>query len=90
MKIKMKMEDKLIRIQFEMPEEKVNEIQNMMDEAGVKTRREFFNNALSLLAWAIRERQTGRTIASINESEQKYKELYMPILENAVRSKVKV
>jgi hypothetical protein len=84
------MEDKLIRIQFEMPEEKVKEIEDMMAEAGVKTRRDFFNNALSLLAWAIRERQTGRTIASMDESEQRYKELYMPILENAVRPRVKV
>ncbi|MFQ6056242.1 MAG: hypothetical protein ACE5J3_09725 [Methanosarcinales archaeon] len=42
-----------------------------------------FNYALTLLKWAIREREKGNRIASIDEKNGKYKEIEMPILETA-------
>jgi metal-responsive CopG/Arc/MetJ family transcriptional regulator len=84
------MGERLVRIQFEIPEEKVREIERWMAEGGVKTRRDFFNNAISLLIWAMQERKKGRIIASVDENEKKYKEVLMPILENISRSKAEV
>lgn len=74
-------EDK-VRIQFDLPKKKVNDLDRLMKEGGIETRRELFNNALSLLEWAIKQRKGGRTIASINENENTYRELDMPILGN--------
>jgi hypothetical protein len=70
----------MIRIQFELPEEKVRELEALMREAHISTRKDLFNNALTLFEWAVQERQSGRTIASVDEHNKKYKELVMPSL----------
>ncbi len=67
------------RIQLNMTEEKVHEIEAAMETTGVKTKKEFFNLALSLLQWAIKEKKSGRIIASLDEDNNKLKEIVMPI-----------
>lgn len=66
------------RIQLEMPEDKVDAMEALMAETGVKTKKEFLNLALSFLQWAIQEKKGGRIIASVDEKENKYKEVIMP------------
>jgi hypothetical protein len=73
-------ENPMVRIQFELPEEKVKELEALMREAQISTRKDLFNNALTLFEWALQERKTGRTIASVDEHNKKYKELVMPAL----------
>ena len=51
-----------------------------MAASGIKTKKEFFNNALTFLEWAIKEKKAGRTIASIDETAHSYKEIVMPAL----------
>jgi hypothetical protein len=68
-----------MRVQLDMPEEKVQEIERIMAESGVKTKKEFFNLAMSLLKWAIQEKKDGKIIASVDEKEDKYKELMLPV-----------
>jgi hypothetical protein len=68
------------RVQFELPENKIKELETLMEEAGIRTKKDLFNNALSLLEWAIKERREGRIIASIDEKNHKYKEVIMPLL----------
>ena len=75
-----------MRIQIELPEDNVNELKALMSEAHVDTYKELFSNALTLLNWAVREVKAGRSIASVNEEDMKYKELVMPILQAAARS----
>lgn len=70
----------MVRIQFELPEEKVKELEQLMKAARITTRKDLFNNALTLFEWAIQERQSGRSIASVDEDNKKYKELVMPAL----------
>ena len=70
----------MVRIQFELPEEKVKELEAIMAEARITTKKDLFNNALTLWEWAVQERQNGRTIASVDEDNKKYKELVMPAL----------
>ncbi len=68
------------KIQIELSEEKVEELDVLKRELNLRTKKELFNNALSLLKWAAKEVKSGRIIASMDEESQKYKELCMPIL----------
>lgn len=70
----------MIRIQFELPEEKIAELKILMKESGIKTRKDLLNNALMLLEWAVNEKRQGRTIISIDEKKNRHKEILMPIL----------
>lgn len=68
------------RIQFELSEDRVKELEGLMREAGIVTRKDLFNNALTLFEWAVREKKAGRIVASIDENSHRYKELVMPSL----------
>lgn len=70
------------RIQFELDGDRNKDLERLMEEVGVRTRKEFFNYALSLLKWAIEERRRGRRIASIDSENGRIKELEMPIFSN--------
>ena len=78
-----------VRIQFELSVEKVRELEKLMAEAEVPTKKDFINNALTLLVWAIEETRAGRVIASLDQSSKHYKELVMPLLSN-ISSKKRV
>lgn len=69
-----------MRLQLDLPESKVTELKALMQETGAQSYRDFFNNALTLTKWAIREVEDGRIIASLDERSGQYKELVMPIL----------
>ena len=71
---------KMVRIQIEMPEDKVKGIESLMELSGIRTKKELFNVALSLFQWALKERGAGRIIASVDEEKDKYKEIVLPIL----------
>jgi hypothetical protein len=68
----------MIRIQLDLPEERVRELDEVMRTAQITTRKDLFNSALTFLAWALSERDKGRVIASLDESTGGYKELVMP------------
>ena len=68
------------RLQIDFDSEKMREIEALMKEAKVSTKKEFVNWALTLLKWAIKERRAGRIIASVDEAKDSYKELELPIL----------
>jgi hypothetical protein len=73
---------KTLKIQIEMPEDKFISIMKKAQEGGIITRKELFNNALSLLDWAFTERKLNRMIASIDRNEKKVREIVMPIFSN--------
>lgn len=60
-------------------------LEELKAATGSRTHKELFNNAITLLGWAIEQRQNGRIIASMDESNRNYKELQMPALEFASR-----
>ena len=76
-------EASMTRIQLELPEERVQELERLMGETGIQTKKDLLNDALTLFQWAVRERQAGRMIASVDETNQRYKELAMSSLERA-------
>lgn len=72
-----------MRLQFDVTPERAKELDLLMRKCGVESRKDLFNNALTLLEWAIGEVENGKEIASVNEREQKYRILQMPVFRNA-------
>jgi len=66
------------RLQLDMQDESMKELDALVKQTGMKTRSQLFNVALSFYEWALRELSAGRIIASVDEVEQKYKEVEMP------------
>lgn len=74
------------RIQFEVPIDRLQELENLMNKAGIATKKELLNNALTLLEWVIGEKARGHSIASVDETQKRFKELAMPIFSNIKRT----
>lgn len=70
----------VIRLQFEIDEEWLNELEQLRNLGGLRTKKELLNNALTLLRWAVKQRQNGRTIVSVS-ADGSERELEMPYLE---------
>lgn len=74
---------KKVRVQFDLTEDKVNEIQEIMDKSGMSSRKDVFNTALTLLEWAIDESEQGHDIAAIDRAKKEFFSLRMPVLDTA-------
>jgi hypothetical protein len=68
------------RIQFEVNEDRVEDIEELKHKLDLRTKTDLMNNALALLSWAVKQKEEGRKIASIDEQENSYRELVMPSL----------
>lgn len=73
-----------VRVQVDFDDRRIKELDALMETCGIATRKELLNNALTLFEWAVQQVLQGRMIASVNEAEQKYRELQMPVLSAAV------
>ncbi|MDX4948075.1 hypothetical protein [Providencia manganoxydans] len=70
---------KSVRMQFELPEPRAQELEALMDRCGISTKKELFNYALSILEWAVNEYEKGNDIATLNKDTETYQTLMMPI-----------
>jgi len=68
-----------VKFSFEMKPENSDRIEELARQVGV-TKMQIFNNALSLLDWAVEEVKKGRVIASVDEENKKYKKILLPLL----------
>jgi hypothetical protein len=71
-----------MRVQLEFSKEKVAELKRLMERGNLKTYNDLFDNALTLMKWAIQEVEKGRGIGSFDDSEDLLKELAMPFLQH--------
>ncbi|MGA9622887.1 MAG: hypothetical protein WBQ65_00335 [Bryobacteraceae bacterium] len=71
------------RIQLEVRQERLQELKALMEQAHMSTQKDLINDALTLFEWAVAERKAGRAIGSMDETNQKYREVVMPSLERA-------
>ena len=76
---------KNIRLQLELPEQRVEELRRLMDQCSITTQKELLNAALTLFEWAVDEARGGRRIASFDDQTSSYREIAMPALSNARR-----
>lgn len=73
----------VLKIQLNFDERGQKLIPKLMRWTGATTYKDMFNNALTLLDWAIDQRAKGRIVASMDETNETYKELVMPALQHA-------
>jgi hypothetical protein len=72
----------MVRIQLDLPEEQVAWLDRLMVDTKLRTRKDLFNNALTLFDWAVKQKKAGSVIAAVDQSQDIVKELVMPALEN--------
>jgi len=72
-----------MRIQLDFDPQGLKMIEELKTQTGLKTHKDLFNNALTILNWAIHQRMAGRTVASLDEQNENYRELQMPVLTHA-------
>ena len=78
----------MTRIQIELAEDKLSQYELLMNKCGIRTKKDLLNNALTLLEWAVREREKGALITSFYEVENKYREFCLPIFSNIESNKL--
>jgi hypothetical protein len=66
---------------FELDPEAEGALDKIKRKTGIKDEGELFNNALTILAWAIEQRERGRQVASMDREKRTYRELQMPIFD---------
>jgi hypothetical protein len=69
------------RLNFDFSAERVEELKQLLDEAGGGTMKDLINNALTLLEWSITETKKGNEIAAVNEQDQTFRVLVTPLLQ---------
>jgi metal-responsive CopG/Arc/MetJ family transcriptional regulator len=72
----------MFRIQLDLPEDQVAELDDLMKETNIATRKDLFNNALTLFQWAVKAKRSGSIVAALDEEKGTAKELVMPALES--------
>jgi len=70
-----------VKFQFEMPAVNANRLEELATHAGV-AKKDIINNALTILEWAIGEVELGRMIASVDVTNDRYREMVLPLLQH--------
>lgn len=68
------------RFQFDVAGSDAAHLEQLKATTGLNTNQKLFDEALTLLDWAVAQAKEGRIIASIDEQNQVYRELAMPAL----------
>jgi hypothetical protein len=75
------------RIQIDLSVKEVDRMNKVMEQCDIESRKDLFNNALTLLEWAILEVGKGFSIASVNDhTKEPIRTLSMPALNNVSQS----
>lgn len=70
-----------VQLQLDIPQARLAELHRLRELAGFDSLRELFSNSLTLLHWAVDQRRQGRSIASVDEEQQTWRELHMPFFD---------
>ena len=70
----------LARFQLDLSADELDSIERWSSMAGVRTKKEFLLNAITLFKWAAQQILLGRTICAVNESTGEIRHLEMPAL----------
>jgi len=72
-----------MRIQLDIDEGGSQLLERLKEQTGLRTHKDLFNNSITILDWAVRQRLSGRIVASLDEATQSYREFDMPALSYA-------
>jgi hypothetical protein len=72
-----------MRIQIVVDDTYKEMLENLKRATGLNQWQDLFSDAITMYNWAVKQREEGRIVASMNEQEENYRELQMPSLERA-------
>lgn len=72
------------QLRVEIDEEKLVEMEFLMHECEIRTKKDLINNALTLFKWAVGQRKRGQEIAAVDPKDKSFVEFDMPAL-SAIR-----
>lgn len=75
-----------MRIQLDVAKDHLAEIKFLMQKTNCETYKEFFNNAMTLLKWAVTQKSQGRSLYSVDQATDTWIELQMPALEYCAKA----
>jgi hypothetical protein len=78
----------MVRIQIEVTEEFAARLANLRKLCGFETQKDLFNNAFTVLNWAVTEVRKGNAIASVSRDRKHYDVLRTPALDHAAASPI--
>jgi len=76
-----------MRLNFEFSDDRVTELKGLVDETDAENMKDLVNNALSLLEWAVKETKDGNEIAAVNQADETYRVLVLPMLQRVAKKK---
>jgi len=79
-----------MRMELALDDDGMHLIEELKVLTGLKTNKEFFNNAVTLFDWAVLQVMLGRTLVSFDDKKADPRELVMPALQYAGRLKQSV
>ena len=74
-----------MRLNFEFPDERIVDLKELQAETGTESMKDLVNNAFSLLEWAVKETKDGNEIAAVNEEDETYRVLVLPLLQRVAK-----
>lgn len=77
------------RVQLDLSQKEVERMNWIMGVCGLESRKDLFNNAITLLEWATEEVTEGRKIASFDDKTKERRILSMPALNAAAANRGK-
>lgn len=75
----------LVRIQIEVDEDRLKDMESLMQECGIRTKKDLINNAYTLFKWAVKKRKEGCEIVAVDNTNNRLVELDMPALSSVKR-----
>jgi hypothetical protein len=76
-----------MRIQLDVSKQSAQQIKSLMYRADFKTHSDLFNNAVTVVEWAIRQVESGSVIAAVDTDRDRMRELSMPFLKHVAESR---
>lgn len=75
------------RVQLDLADARVTEIDRLRELLGFDTRKELFNQALGILEWTVRQRQMGRVLMVADDEANRLIELSIPFLDRIKKTR---
>jgi hypothetical protein len=75
-----------VRVQLDLNPQQMAFVTQLMASGGFDTRKDLFNNAVTLFGWAFREAQHGHVIGSLDRKTQAFTVVNMPVLAFAAQN----
>jgi hypothetical protein len=69
-------------LEFELSDERLADLEQLQSDCGFYDRKTLFNNALTMLQWAVVKLKEGKSIVAVDEVAERYHELEMPFMAN--------